>query len=300
VDDLLVWMQGLFDDCSCRAPFGIGWHLDRAEPPVTATVTPADCSSAQVRLIRDGVLERIGFAERLQAFLDVELDRPVPPCPIHGVGLVAVRVGEAVDWRCPAGDFQCRVGAYQNALWPPNADEDPHRIGPMLARRFSLKGVTGIHSFGVELREGHWVARIRIRPDADKLAILAAADPVLIETESVEAVATIRVQRPATETEPAHRALTLVGVPIRLAALRGPLRRAGAADACDFLVADTAVRLLPEHRLGPVGSPVVLDGSGTPFADERDVVCCVGGFSPTGPVQGQTPVFNAGELRVYE
>jgi len=44
----------------------------------------------------------------------------------------------------------------------------------------------------------------------------------------------------------------------------------------------------------------VLDASGDPFAEEGDAVCCVGGFAPTGPVQGETPVFHAGELRVYE
>lgn len=41
--DLVLWIQGLFDDFSVRAPFGIGWELDRADPPLTATVTPADC-----------------------------------------------------------------------------------------------------------------------------------------------------------------------------------------------------------------------------------------------------------------
>lgn len=300
MDDLVAWIQGLFDDCSWRAPFGIGWHLDRADAPVTATVTPADCSSAQIVLNRDDVLGRINFAARLQAFLDVELDRPVPPCPVHRVGLVPVRAGDAVHWGCPAGDFQCRVGDYQDALWPPGVDEDAGRIAPMLAGRLRRRRVTGIHSFGVELRDGRWVAKIKLRPDADEPAIRAAADPILVEAEHVEGVRTIRAHRSATETEPAHRALTLVGVPIQLAALRGRLRRARAADACDFLVADTPVRLLPEHRLGTPGSPVVLDTSGTPFADEGDTVCCVGGYAPTGPVHGQRPVFGAGELRVYE
>jgi hypothetical protein len=300
MDDLVVWIQGLFDDCSCRAPFGIGWDLDRSEPPVTATVTPADCSSARIVLARDDLLERINFAARLQAFLDVELDRPVPLCPVHRVGLGAVRVGDAVHWCCPAGDFQCRVGAYQEALWPPSPDEDPHRIGPMLARRFRCRRLAGIHSFGVELRQRRWVAKMKLRPDADEPAIRAAADPILIEAEHVEAVRTIRAQRSATETEPAHQALTRAGVPIQLAAVRGLLRRASATDACDFLVDETPVRLLPEHQLGPPGSPVVLDTSGTPFADEGDTICCVGGFARSGPVPGQTPVFNAGELRVYQ
>jgi hypothetical protein len=118
MDDLVVWIQGLFDDCSCRAPSFIGWDLDRAEPPVTATVGPVECSSAQIVLNRDDVLERINFAARLQAFLDVELDQPVPPCPAHRVGLAPVRVRDAVHWHCEAGDFRCCVGGYQDALWP--------------------------------------------------------------------------------------------------------------------------------------------------------------------------------------
>jgi hypothetical protein len=300
VDDLVVWIQGLFDDCSFNAPFGIGWDLDRAEPPVIATVTPADCSTARIVLGRDDVLRRINFASCLQAFLDVELDRPVPPCPVHVVGLVPVRLRDAVHWRCPAGDFQCRVGDYQDALWPPGLDDYAHRIGPMLARRFSRRRLDGIHSFGIEVRDQQWVVKIKLRPDADELAIRATADPILVEAEQVEGLRTIRAHRSATETEPAHRALTLAGAVIQLAALRGRLRRAGAADACDFLVANTPVRLLPEHELGPPGRPVVLDRSGAPFADEDDTVCCVGGFAPTGPVRGQTPVFDAGELRVYE
>lgn len=271
MDDLVIWIEGLCDDCACRAPFRIGWHLDRAEPPITATVTPADCSSAQIVLSRDDVLQRINFAAQLQAFLDVELGRPVPPCPGHLVGLVPCRVGDAVHWRCPAGDFQCRVGDYQDALWPPSPDEESHRIGPMLAGRFSRRRLGGIHSFGVELRDGRWVAKIKLRPDADQAAIRAAADPLLIETEQAPAIHTIRTRRSASETEPAHRALSLVGVPVQLAALRGRLRRARAADACDFLVADIPVRLLPDHQLGPPDGPVVLDTSGEGFAGEGAV-----------------------------
>jgi len=300
MDDLVPWIEGLFGDCSVRAPFGIGWYLDRAEPPVTATVTPADCSSARIVLSRDGVLHRINFVARLQAFLDVELDRPVPPCPLHRAGLVPFRVGELVHWRCEAGDFQCRVGDYEAALWPPGPDEDPSRIAPMLSRRFSRRRLSGIHSFSVEPRDGRWVAKIRLRPDADRSAICMAADPVLVEVEQVQGVRTIWVQRSATDTEPAHRALTLVGVPNRLAALRGRLRRARATEACDFLVDGTRVRLLPDHEIGPRDGPVVRDTSGRAFAADGDLVCCVGGFAPAGPVQGHAPVFAAGELRVYE
>src|ERR1700757_4509292 len=98
MDDLIGWIQGVFEDCSFRAPFGIGWHLDRAGPPITAIVTPADCSSARIVISRDDLLERINFVARLQAFLDLELDRPVPPCPVHGVALGPVRDDDVVHW----------------------------------------------------------------------------------------------------------------------------------------------------------------------------------------------------------
>ena len=297
MDDVVDWIQGLFEDCSFRAPFGIGWHLDGSEPPITATVTPADCSTAQIVLDRDGLLGRINFAARLQAFLDLELDRPVPPCPVHGGGLAPVRVDEVVRWRCPAGDFECRVGAYQDALWPPGPNEE--QIAPMLARRFARRQLTGIHSFGVQRCADRWVAKIKVRPDADERAIRAAAAPIRVELEQADAIRSIRVHRAATDTEPAHEALTRSGVLIQLAALHGHLRRARAGDSCDFFVDDIPVRLLPAHQLGPPGGPVVLDAAGTPFADDGDHVCCVGGFAPTGPLPRPTPVFEAGELRVY-
>jgi hypothetical protein len=124
VNDLVAWIGALFGDCSVRAPFGIGWDLDRAEPPLTATVTTADRSTAHLVLRRDDVGERINFAARLQAFLDIELDRPGPPCPNHQVGLVPVRAGDVVEWCCPEGDFRSRVGDYQEALWPPGPGEE--------------------------------------------------------------------------------------------------------------------------------------------------------------------------------
>jgi hypothetical protein len=296
--DVITWIQGLFDDCSFRAPFGIGWHVDRSEPPITAFVTPADCSTAQIVLARDDLLGRISFAARLQAFLDVELDRPVPPCPAHGLGLAAARANDEVYWRCAAGDFQCRIGEYQDALWPPGPTED--KAGPMLARRFHAQRLTGVHSFGVELRGGRWLTKIKIRPDADEPAIRAAAHPVRVEFEHVDPVRTVRLHRTATENEPAHEALTRTGVMILLAALNGRLHRAGASASCDFLVDNIPVRLLPAHQLGPPGSPVVLDTAGAAFADEGDSVCCVGGFAPAGPVANDTPSFHAGELRVYK
>ena len=302
VDDLMGWIQGLFADCAVRAPFGIGWDLDRAAPPLTARVTPADCTTGRIRLYRDTVGDRISFAARLQAFLDVELDRPVPPCPNHRMALIPSRAGEAVKWRCPEGDFEAPVGEYLHALWPPGPEEESKAVAPMLAARFHRQGVSGIRQFGVERHRDRWVTRLRLGPEGDEAAVRDAAAPIEVEIEAApaQAIHTARVQRAATATEPAHRALTLRGVAMTLAALRGHLHRATAGEDCDVLVDETHVRIGPEHRIGPPGGPLVLDAAGHPFAQEGDSVCCVGGFLPTGPVQGETPVFHAGELRVYE
>jgi hypothetical protein len=170
----------------------------------------------------------------------------------------------------------------------------------MLARRFSRRGVGGLSSFSVQRRDGQLVAAIKVRPGADLAAIRSAAAPIDVETEEVEDVCTVRVQRAATATEPAHRALTRTGAPMLLAALSGTLRRAAGEDPGGFVVSDVLVRLAPEHRIGPPGGPVVLDAGGEPFAEEGDSVCCVGGFGHDGPVRGGPRVFYAGELRVYE
>jgi hypothetical protein len=300
MDDLVAWLRGLFHDFSVRAPFGIGWELDRAEPPLTATVTPADGWTALFRLTGDDVGERLNFADQLRVFLDTELDRPVPPCPNHLAGLVPVRVDDTVEWRCPEGDFRCRVGDYEEALWPPGLQEDPGNVAPMLAARFRRLDVRGIQSVAVELRGRRWVAVVELRPDGDETAVREAAAPVVVAAEPVDAMRTVRLERLATETEPAHRALTIAGTPMRLAMCGGRLGRAVVVGHYDVLVDDVFVRLLPQHRIGPPGGALVLDAAGEPFAYEGDRVCCVGGFGVTGPVRGETRVFNAGELRVYE
>ena len=300
MDDLVGWIEGLLADCSARAPFGVSWDLDRAEPPLIARVTPADRPTTHVALRRDDVRERIDFAARVQALLAVAFERPVPPCPNHRTGLALVRAGDGVEWCCPQGDFRSRVGDCREALWPPAPDEDSMNAAPRLAERFRRRGVTGVYRFSVERRDGRLLARVQLRAEGDERAVRTAAAPVSVEVERVEGVRTVRVERPATTTTPAHRALTRAGVSLRLASLRGRLHRAGTPDDCDFLVGDGPVRLLPNHRIGPPGGPLVLDASGVPFAEEGDAVCCVGGFAPTGPVRGERRVFNAGELRVHD
>ena len=66
MDDLVDWVTRLFDDCCARAPFGAVLELDRAPPPLVATVSPADMPAGYVTLDRDDIGGRLDFARRLQ------------------------------------------------------------------------------------------------------------------------------------------------------------------------------------------------------------------------------------------
>jgi hypothetical protein len=298
MSDLVDWITRLFSDCVARAPFGVAWSLDRAEPPLVASVMPADMPAGYVSLDRDDIRGRIDFACRLQAFLDVALDQPVPRCPTHGLGLTPTREGDEMTWTCPEDDFRCEVGDYElSAFWPPTqADES---AAPMLAKRFQKYGVTGLSRFSVDDRDGELVARVAVRPEADEQAVRDAAAPVPVEISHVPGISTVREWLPATDRKPAHEILGVRGVPMRAARLAGAIRRASPEDACDFLVGSTRVRLAATHMIGAPGSPLLQDSDGVPFAGEGDEVSCGGGFAPGGPVQGGTPIFHAGQISVY-
>jgi hypothetical protein len=298
MSDLLEWITRLFGDCLARAPFGVAWEVDRAEPPLVVSVMPADMPTGYVSLDRDDIRGRIDFACRLQALLDVALDQPVPRCPAHDLGLTPARVGNEMTWTCSEQDFRCGVGDYElSAFWPP-AQADTW-AAPMLSRRFQKYGVSGLSRFSVDDHDGQLLARVAVRPEADEQAVRDAAAPLRVEISHVPGISTVREWLPATDREPAHEILRLRGVATRAARLDGALHRASPEDDCDFVVGSTRVRLAAAHVIGELGSPLLQGSDGVAFADEGDQVSCGGGFAPRGPVQGGTPIFNAGQISVY-
>jgi hypothetical protein len=299
MSDLVEWITRLFGDCRARAPFGVVLELDLARPPLVAAVSPADMPTGYVALDRDDVGGRIDFACRLQAFLDVALDQPVPRCPTHNLALAPTRVGDKIEWRCESGDFRCAVGEYElAAFWPPTRVDT--WAAPLLAKRFDRYGVTGLSSFSVEDRDGQLVARVTARPEADDGLVRAAASPLEVEFIRAPAIRTAREWHPATDREPAHETLTLTGAGMRLARLGGVLHRAAPQDECEFLVGTTRVHLRPDHLIGEPGNALLMDADGVAFADEGDRVRCGGGRAPRGPVRSDKPaIFHAGQISVY-
>ena len=251
-----------------------------------------------VSLDRDDIRGRIDFACRLQALLDLALERPVPRCPTHDLGLTPTRAGNEMLWVCAEGDFRCEVGEYElSAFWPPvQADA---WAAPLLGRRFRQYGVAGLSSFSVEDRGGQLVARVAVRPEADERAVRDAAAPLPVEISKVPGITTVREWRPATDRDPAHELLTLRGVSMALARVDGTLLRAAPGDDCDFLVGSARVRLGAAHLIGGHGRSLLQDSDGVPFAEEGDPVSCGGGYVPVGPVRGATPIFHAGQISVY-
>lgn len=76
-----------------------------------------------------------------------------------------------------------------------------------------------------------------------------------------------------------------------MARLEGRLWRSSSGG---MEVGRVAVRLTFEHRLGPPGTPLLLDADGLPFADEGDTLICAGGFPPAAT--GQEKVFCVGKV----
>lgn len=275
------WLRALFSDLGIRAPHGISWSVDRAEPPLLVEVGLADGPSMGVELRDDSPLARIAVAERVQAHIDTAWDVALPPCPDHRVGLRPGRAGDAIHWRCPQRDVDCVVGDYDELLWPPRS-EDERRAAPLLVRRLRRRGVTGMSRLGVT--DG--VVRASVHEGADEEALRAAAAPLVVEIEWMPPVGWVRTQGPDGES------LSITNAVMRLARLAGSL---GRSPSGRLQVGQTEVRLSFAHRIGAPGSPLLSDAAGVRFADEGDEVVCGGGFAPSGPL-GTRGVFMVGRI----
>lgn len=280
--DAVAWLTALFSDLGIRAPHGISWEIDRADPPLHLRVGLADGPVAALVLRDDGPLARIAVAEQVQAHVDACWEVALPPCPDHDVGLVATRAGDEVRWRCPDGDVDCAVGDYDELLWPPRP-VDADRAGSLLGDRLRRRSVTGLSRWSVH--DG--VITAHVREGADEAALRAAADPFRVEITWVPPAGWARTQTAEGDT------LSVTNSVISLARFEGVLSRSASGG---LQLGDTELRLSFEHRVGPPGGPLLLDADGVPFAEEGDQVICGGGFLPSGPVRNAPGVILAGRV----
>lgn len=90
------------------------------------------------------------FIAEAQGHLSAVLGRAVPPCPLHDHALSGKVIDDSVFWECPAGDWRCAVGAYEEATWP---QRDLKNLAPVLSARLHRRGITGVFSISVRETE---------------------------------------------------------------------------------------------------------------------------------------------------
>jgi hypothetical protein len=173
----VAWLEAFLSDLSVRSPHGIGWSVDRPDPPLEVRVSLAtDGPVAELVLRDDGPAARIAVAEQVQLHVDADWDVALPPCPDHGTGLHAVRAGDQVRWRRPHGDVDCDIDDYDEVFWPPRpADAD--LTGLLLGWRLRRRGIRGMNGWNIT----GGVVRANVQEGTDESALRAAAAPLAVE-----------------------------------------------------------------------------------------------------------------------
>lgn len=297
------WLQALFSDIGFRARPAVIWSASSRSLPITVTLKAGEDAVGALVLDGSNVAEAVcGFTAELQSLLKPFIGGGLPPCPTHGLSLVAKQNLDMLEWRCTEGDFSCALGEYEESLWPPGADE--RDAAPMLASRLTRRGMRW-WSLEVTRGESGWVAKITLQPGTDAGSVRDVVAPMSAELHFAEPAYTVLEDHADGPRSVPYRSLSLRGALQQSALLRGILRRATDGDNCDFLVEGqhqqrVRVRLLPDHSILPGEDMIVADHLGKPFATDGDNVECGGGFARVSPVEGEPVCFHAWEVRVLQ
>ena len=184
------WLQALFSDIGFRARPAVIWLASSLSLPITVTLKAGE--EAVGALVLDGfnLAEAVcSFTAELQSLLKPFIGGG-PPCPTHGLTLVATQSRDLIEWRCTEGDFSCAVGAYEESPWPPGADE--RDAAPMLASRLTRRGMRW-RSLEVTRGESGWVAKITLQPGTDAGSVRDVAAPMSAELHFAEPAYTVLV-----------------------------------------------------------------------------------------------------------
>ena len=114
------------------------------------------------------------------------LGAPVPLRPQHDHALRGRAANRTVTWICPAGEWQCALGDYEELTWP---QLDVGSLAPILSRRLERHGTfPAVRTIGVRKSEGKLVADFGVTEISDQLlkslTEVAAALPVSTHEET--------------------------------------------------------------------------------------------------------------------
>jgi hypothetical protein len=186
--DVLEFVDRVLGDLALRGGMFVARRPEGGEPD-TIVVQTGEEGRYRIAVPEPGTataLER--FMADAQAYLSEVFGQPVPRCPLHDHALIAQPGGREPSWVCPDGDARCAVGEYDELNWPPRRDDERGGVPSALVKRFARRGIAGWQRVGVSLRDGRWVARVRMWPvDADVVAqIRRATAPIEVEIEPGE------------------------------------------------------------------------------------------------------------------
>ena len=122
-----------------------------------------------------------------QAHLEDVLGAPVPLCPRHDHALRGRAANGTLTWLCPAGEWQCALGDYEELTWP---QLDISSLAPILSRRLKRRGTfPAVRTIGVHKSDGKLVADFGVTEISDELLkiLTEVAAPLPVTTHEAPA-----------------------------------------------------------------------------------------------------------------
>ncbi len=117
-----------------------------------------------------------------QAHLEDVFGAPVPLCPRHDHALRGRAAEGTLTWICPAGEWQCALGDYEELTWP---QLDVDSLAPILLRRLERRGTfPAVRTIGVRKSGGKLVADFGVTEISNQLLeiLTSVAAPLPVRT----------------------------------------------------------------------------------------------------------------------
>ena len=181
-DPRLAFIDAVLHDLSLRSPMYVGRRQEEGDARTFVIQTGEEGRHRlnMPDLASDPSIEAV--VAEAQAHLRDVLGAPVPRCPRHNHALLARATNGTLTWVCPAGEWQCTLGDYEERTWP---QLDVTSLAPILSRRLHRRGTfPAVRSIGVRTTDGKLIADFGVTAMTDELlqTLTEVAAPLPITT----------------------------------------------------------------------------------------------------------------------
>jgi hypothetical protein len=166
-DPQLALIDAVLDDLSLRSAMYVGRRRDEggASTFVIQTGEEGRYRLNNPDLSSDASIEAV--VAEAQTHLENIIGAPVPICPRHDHALVPRATNGTLTWVCPAGQWQCPLGDYEQLTWP---QLDINSLAPILSRRLHRRGAfPTVRTISVHTTDGELVADFGVTAITDEL-----------------------------------------------------------------------------------------------------------------------------------